>query len=80
MNREFFVLFSIFDENLSWYIDASIKEFAPHKMRIDKNDEAFKHGNLIHGKCLTLKAPPIICSRRQFQILPLFFSKITNKA
>ena len=52
MNREFFVLFSIFDENLSWYIDASIKEFAPHKMRIDKNDEAFKHGNLIHGKCL----------------------------
>ena len=28
---------------------------------------------------LTLKAPPIICSRRQFQNLPLF-SKITNKA
>ena len=24
---------------------------------------------------LTLKAPPIICSRRQFQILPLFFKK-----
>ena len=29
--------------------------------------------------CLTLKVPPIICSRRQFQILPLF-QKITNKA
>ena len=28
---------------------------------------------------LTLKAPPIICSRRQFQIV-LFFTKITNKA
>ena len=28
---------------------------------------------------LTLKAPPINCSRRQFQILPLFF-KIKNKA
>ena len=27
----------------------------------------------------TLKAPPIICSRQQFQILPIF-SKITNKA
>ena len=27
-----------------------------------------------------VKAPPIICSRRQFQILPFFFSKITNKA
>ena len=50
MNREFFVLFSIFDENLSWYIDESIKEFAPHKARINKNDDAFKHGNLIHGR------------------------------
>ena len=29
---------------------------------------------------LTLKAPPIICSRRQFQLLLFFFSKITNKA
>ena len=28
---------------------------------------------------LTLKVPPIICSRGQFQILPLF-SKITNEA
>ena len=28
---------------------------------------------------LTLKAPPIICIRRQFQIL-LFFQKIANKA
>ena len=31
------------------------------------------------GLSFTHKAPPIICSRRQFQILPLF-SKITNKA
>ena len=30
-------------------------------------------------KYLTLKAPPLICSRRQFQMMP-FFSKITNKA
>ena len=29
--------------------------------------------------CLTLKAPRIICSRRQFQIVPLF-PNITNKA
>ena len=29
---------------------------------------------------LTPKAPPIIWSRRQFQILLFFFSKITNKA
>ena len=31
------------------------------------------------GNSLTLKAPPTICSRRQFKILH-FFSKITNKA
>ena len=53
VNREFFILFSIFDENLSWYIDDSIKAFAPHKAKINKNDEAFKHGNLIHGMLYT---------------------------
>ena len=33
------------------------------------------HGNTVVtfvGSLLTLKAPPIICSRRQFQIMPLF--------
>ena len=29
---------------------------------------------------LTHKAPPIICSRQQFEMLLFFFSKITNKA
>jgi len=43
------------DENLSWYIDESIKEFSPDKALLDKNDEAFKHGNLIHGKLNTTK-------------------------
>ena len=50
MNREIFLLFNVIDENLSWYIDDTIKEFAPDKAKLDKNDAAFKHGNLIHGK------------------------------
>lgn len=50
VNKEIFVLFNVMDENLSWYIDESIKEFSPDKALLDKNDEAFKHGNLIHGK------------------------------
>lgn len=52
MNKEIFVLFHVVDENLSWYIDESIKEFSPDKTLLDKNDEAFKHGNLIHGRSL----------------------------
>ena len=35
--------------------------------------------NQIQQVNFALKAPPIICSRQQFQIL-LFFSKTTNKA
>ncbi|XP_053407301.1 hephaestin-like isoform X2 [Mercenaria mercenaria] len=49
VNKEIFVLFQVVDENLSWYIDESIKEFSPDKALLNKNDEAFKHGNLIHA-------------------------------
>ncbi|KAL4232107.1 hypothetical protein ACF0H5_009683 [Mactra antiquata] len=49
VNKEVFLLFHVVDENLSWYIDDSIREFAPDKTNMDKNDEAFKHGNLIHA-------------------------------
>jgi hypothetical protein len=49
VNKEIFVLFHVVDENLSWYIDESIREFSPDKALLNKQDEAFKHGNLIHG-------------------------------
>ena len=44
--------------------------------------ESYKAQNdlcTVNGQRFTLKAPPIICSSRQFQIV-LLFSKITNKA
>lgn len=49
VNKEIFVLLHVVDENLSWYIDESIKEFSPDKALLNKNDEAFKHGLLIHA-------------------------------
>ena len=40
-------------------------------VHIVKSKKAFLQG-VISIKTLALKAPPIICSRRQFQFLPLF--------
>lgn len=49
VNKEIFVLMNVIDENLSWYIDESIKQFAPEKAVMDKNGDAFKQSNLIHA-------------------------------
>ncbi|KAH3706573.1 hypothetical protein DPMN_065961, partial [Dreissena polymorpha] len=49
VNKEIFILIAVIDENLSYYIDDSVRMFAPEKVNLDKNDEAFKHGNLIHA-------------------------------
>lgn len=47
MDREFFLLFSTFDENRSWYIDDNINKYCSDPGPIDqlKNDAGFKESN-----------------------------------
>lgn len=49
VDKEFFLLFSVTDENESWYIEKNIETFASKPKEIDREDEDFKESNLMHG-------------------------------
>jgi FtsP/CotA-like multicopper oxidase with cupredoxin domain len=46
IDREFITVFTVFDENSSFYLDANIASFAPDA---DPDDEGFQESNLMHG-------------------------------
>jgi manganese oxidase len=48
IDREFIVLFTIFDENKSYYLDKNIAAFAPDA-KDQKEDESFRESNLMHS-------------------------------
>ncbi|KAK7889548.1 hypothetical protein WMY93_025108 [Mugilogobius chulae] len=48
-NKEFHVLASIFDENLSWYLDENIRSFALTPTAVRKDDEGFVESNKMHS-------------------------------
>jgi manganese oxidase len=48
IDREFIVLFTIFDENKSYYLDKNIAAFAPDAKN-QKDDEIFEESNLMHS-------------------------------
>jgi len=49
VDREFVVLFMIFDENKSPYLDANIDEFSLAPGQVNKRDEEFKESNKKHA-------------------------------
>lgn len=50
VNVEFFLLATVFDENLSWYLDDNILMFTLSPDKIDKDDEDFQESNKMHCK------------------------------
>ncbi|OXB71026.1 UNVERIFIED_CONTAM: hypothetical protein H355_013979, partial [Colinus virginianus] len=48
VTREFFLLATVFDENLSWYMDDNILMFTLDPNKIDKDDEDFQESNKMH--------------------------------
>lgn len=50
VNMEFFLLATVFDENLSWYLDDNILMFTLNPNKIDKDDEDFQESNKMHCK------------------------------
>ncbi|XP_039096959.1 ceruloplasmin isoform X2 [Hyaena hyaena] len=46
---EFSLLFFVFDENESWYIDDNIKTYSDHPEKVNKNDEEFIESNKMHA-------------------------------
>ncbi|NXF48334.1 CERU protein, partial [Oceanites oceanicus] len=49
MNMEFFLLATVFDENLSWYLDDNILMFTLNPDKIAKDDEDFQESNKMHS-------------------------------
>ena len=48
IDKEFIILFTVFDENKSYYLDKNIAAFAP-EARVNMDDEAFMESNLMHS-------------------------------
>lgn len=50
MNREFALLFLIFDENKSWYLEENVETYGSQDPgRVNLQDEAFLESNKMHG-------------------------------
>ncbi|XP_065054471.1 hephaestin-like protein [Rhopilema esculentum] len=48
VDKEFALIFSVFDENESWYLKDNILKFAGDPQSIDTGDEDFKESNKMH--------------------------------
>ena len=49
VDREFVLLFTVFDENSSWYLQQNIDAFAGEPASVDLEDEDFEESNLMHA-------------------------------
>jgi len=47
VDREFFLLFSVLDENLSWYLEQNIETYDTNES--DSEDLEFQESNKMHG-------------------------------
>ncbi|KAI5097674.1 coagulation factor VIII [Silurus meridionalis] len=48
-DREKHLMFTIFDENKSWYADENFKKFSETHSNIDRNDPSFYNANVMHS-------------------------------
>lgn len=57
ISKEFFLLFSVIDENQSWYLSKNIYEFGDGNTNI--MDEDFQESNMMHGISGFLYSKPV---------------------
>jgi hephaestin len=50
VDHNFFLLFSVIDENLSWHLDDNIATYCSDPASVDKEDGAFQDSNRMHGQ------------------------------
>lgn len=55
VDKEFFLLFSVMDENMSWYLDENILKFGSSET--NQNDEDFEESNMMHGNLCVPSLP-----------------------
>lgn len=75
-------MFSVFDENRSWYIDQNIRQYSTDPSKVDPNDPVFYGSNIIYSKSIAVI--PISQHTQQnnvpFCILYCFLSPTVYKA
>ncbi|KAJ6664911.1 hypothetical protein lerEdw1_005883 [Lerista edwardsae] len=49
IDREFYLLFTVFDENLSFYLNTNIDAFTDKPSTVNKDDEDFQESNKMHA-------------------------------
>uniref|UniRef100_A0A674AX89 ferroxidase n=2 Tax=Salmo trutta TaxID=8032 RepID=A0A674AX89_SALTR len=49
VNKEFHMLATVFDENLSWFLDDNINQFTKAPKTVNKEDEDFQESNKMHS-------------------------------
>ncbi|XP_055986016.1 hephaestin [Sorex fumeus] len=49
IDHDFFLLFSVIDENLSWHINENIESYCSEPASVDKEDEDFQESNRMHA-------------------------------
>lgn len=49
VDQEFIIMFTLVDENQSWYLDENIKHFCTEPNSVDKEDAVFQRSNKMHG-------------------------------
>ncbi|CAI9572388.1 unnamed protein product, partial [Staurois parvus] len=47
--KRFSLLFMVFDENQSWYLDENIQTYSLHPDEVNKEDEEFSESNMMHA-------------------------------
>lgn len=50
-DKEKKLLFTVFDENRSWYFEENIKRNSEDPAKIDRNDLDFYNSNIMHSEC-----------------------------
>ncbi|XP_006902428.1 PREDICTED: hephaestin-like protein 1 [Elephantulus edwardii] len=49
VDREFIIMFTLVDENQSWYLDENIRHFCTEPDSVDKKDAVFQRSNKMHA-------------------------------
>lgn len=50
VDQEFVVMFSVVDENLSWYLEDNIETYCSEPEKVDRDSEDFQESNRMYGK------------------------------
>ncbi|XP_067890110.1 ferroxidase HEPHL1-like [Heterodontus francisci] len=49
IDQEFYLLYTVFDENLSWYLSKNLETFIQNATAVDLEDEEFQESNKMHA-------------------------------